>query len=253
MVAGYAHPLAPNRHVGYSIEWSLPRRRRIPSYRSHIDPEGQPLSQEIVGPPVGNGHLLHPVGRSITMGATAIPIHRPERLSFVHKPDRDEAWRLLGTSVRERLHRRAGVVAEWWAYASDEGRVHAIVLGDRAMVSATPTVNACGGPAHVVESVRLHGGSARTVAVAEDTTGCLDPDGALSDARRSAPMDASLPAAMRGFLGNLPACAQQALREPFQFATDQLYHGYHYSRTALTNGFGESGYRSSVTCTTGAG
>lgn len=219
------------------------------------------MSKEVVGPPVGGRDLQRPAGRSIAMSAAAVPIHRAERLSFVHTPDRDEAWRLLGTSVRERLHHRAGIVADWWAYTSDEGRVHAVVLGGRAMVSATPTVNQRGGPAHLVEAVRLRAGSARTVAIVEDTNGSVNSAGASCDVWRGAPsMNASLSAGMRGFLGNLPAQAQRALQEPF-LGTDQLYYGYHYNRTASTSGFGEERLqvfaylydRAWLTCLSGTG
>ncbi len=84
--------------------------------------------------PSGAGRPVQP--------AQPIPrIYSPAELEFAHIPDRHECWYRLSEPVRELLTERAGGILAWWAAPDDQGRTWAVVLGTKALVTATPTLN----------------------------------------------------------------------------------------------------------------
>ena len=195
------------------------------------------MSHEIAVPPAGGEITRRPAAGAVAVPHADVPVYRPGPLEFVDAISPEEAWGLISAPVRTRVNQRAGRVVEWWAWTSDDGRPHALVLGEEALVSATPTITAQGRPAHVVECVRLRRDSARTVTIHEDTLGrsrrVRAPNGAEGRPAAAVP----LPDDMQAFLGNLPDRAQRLLQEPF-LAQGELHSGYHYYLTAASSGFG---------------
>ncbi|HEY0641098.1 MAG TPA: hypothetical protein VGD67_25985 [Pseudonocardiaceae bacterium] len=97
--------------------------------------------------------------------------HRAGELAFAARfVSREDAWLLLPEHVRSRVDGRIGDLVEWWADVTG-GRPRAVVLGTRAFVTVTPTVNAEGGAAQAIRALPLLDGTFRTAAVAERTTG----------------------------------------------------------------------------------
>src|SRR5262249_32019368 len=82
----------------------------------------------------------------------------------------EEGWALLNAKVRERVLTRAGRVVEKRAYEEVDGRICAVVLGERGLVTVEPTVNDTGGLASSVQLLAARPGSVRSVQVAADTT-----------------------------------------------------------------------------------
>jgi hypothetical protein len=181
------------------------------------------------------------------------PVHRPESLSFADFTDtQDELWDRVPATVRQKVEARCGRLLEWWAEEADDGRVLAVVLGDLALVTAEPTINARGAAAYRVAALQLDPSSYRSVQVSGPTSetgsGHAGPDpvpatkGGPGASRRTPRIERAL----AGFLGYLPARAQTLLQEPFLTGTESLDWRYHYLRHG--SGHGLSGASLQVWC-----
>jgi hypothetical protein len=67
----------------------------------------------------------------------------------------------MPVGVRERTADRHGDLVEWWATESD-GEVSAAMLGTRALIVVSPTLNAAGEPAKKLLTIPVAEGSFRT-------------------------------------------------------------------------------------------
>lgn len=79
-------------------------------------------------------------------------------------PSREECWQRLSPGIQRRVHERVGTWLDWWA-TDQSGRVNAVVLGTRALVVVTPTVNAAGRPAYELVTVHLRESSFRSAPI----------------------------------------------------------------------------------------
>jgi hypothetical protein len=173
----------------------------------------------------------------------AEPFVRAAGLDYRPAPGRDDCWHRLGRSLRDRVMERAGRVLDWWATVDGEGRTYAVVLGDQALVSALPTVNANGAPAHRLLATSLDPGSFRFKAVSTDVSGI--PAAGRQVMVPAEPVPARLRAGgpkpkaeggplldepLRALLGTLPAEAQRLLLSPFADSGADLRGGRYYCR-----------------------
>lgn len=183
-----------------------------------------------------------PLARAGQMQGT----YQPGKLDFGENfVSREDAWQNLGTKLRQKVDSRLGSLVEWWAQ-DIRGRTSAVVLGTRALITVTPTVNASGQPAHELRAFPIGGEHTfRTASVAEQTAGRAAGAGRVAGAGsqriepgRPVPDSTStltqrLGSDMVGFLGNLPVKAQQLLLEPFVASPDELWSDYYYVRHRL--------------------
>ncbi|MBB5959746.1 hypothetical protein FHS29_006367 [Saccharothrix tamanrassetensis] len=184
--------------------------------------------------------------RSPARQAGSGPIHAAGSLGFTESVGtREEVWDRLGVKIRERVNARIGQLVEWWA-SDTSGRNAAVVLGTKAFVTVEPTINAAGGPAHEIRALRLDESTFRRASVIETvakaTAAPSSADNRVAPGSRpGAPVPTStsrLGEAMSGFLGNLPARAQQLLQEPFVDDHDDLWHDYYYFRPGSAGSLG---------------
>jgi hypothetical protein len=193
------------------------------------------VSNELARP--SGGLIKRPPGTVAMPGGGVpgggVPVHRGGELSFRPALGNDEAWAMLPLTIRDRRVDRCGQVIEQWAWQNRAEEACAVVLGSRALAVAAPARGESGRPAHRIETVRLRPGTARAVSVREDTAGRVAATGAAGPAPRiELPNDT-----MAGFLGNLPARAQQLLQEPF---TGRPRGDHHYLRTRGDGGMGRT-------------
>lgn len=184
------------------------------------------------GPPV------RPAGGAVTRPGA--PLHQPRQLDFAeHFLDRNEAWARIAPAVRERIEGRLGRRLEWWARDID-GRIHATVLGTRALIVLSPAVNASGQPATEIKTIRLDESSLRSARVSAPGGGALATfaDRGSAHPQPSASPDRRLAEDMAGFLGWLPARAQQLLQDPFSGTSRELLYDYFYYRFGSARGLG---------------
>lgn len=191
-----------------------------------------------------------PTGVPARSGPPA-PVHQPGAVQWSGSgASREECWQRLSPGVRGRVDQRIGRMLDWWA-TDLGGRVSATVLGTRALVAVSPTVNSAGQPAYELVTVHLAEGSFRSVPVrgaspaptwqaagsppahtalgAGTAPGTGNPPGAgYGPGTGSAPgagygpgtpagtgSPLGLDADFTNVLGFLPARAQQLLQDPF--------------------------------------
>lgn len=164
------------------------------------------------------------------------PLHRPRQLDFAENaPDRHEAWERISPGVRDRVDGKVGRRLEWWAQEID-GRVHATVLGTRGLVVLSPTVNRSNQPATEIRTIRLDESSLRSVRI--NTAGSGSGVGGPVPSQPVGPPDSRLNGSMAGFLGWLPARAQQLMQDPFGDRSRELYFDHYYCRFGTTHSIG---------------
>jgi len=179
-------------------------------------------------------------GLPVPRGTSNAPVHQRGSLQWSSVvTDREACWDRLSAGVRQRVADRLGDLLEWWAMESDGG-VSAAVLGTRALIVVTPTLNPAGRPASKLVTIELDERSLRSVQIREATSplgtgpllGSLSP-GRPAGARpgdrpgqRPASAGSSisgrLGSDMAGFLGLLPPRAQQLMQDPFLTGTAAL-------------------------------
>ncbi|MEV0898279.1 hypothetical protein [Actinoplanes sp. NPDC049802] len=147
-----------------------------------------------------------------------VPVHRPGEIEFFPAVDPDEAWNRLNPEVRGVLTRRAGKPLERWARV-DDGLVTAMLLGEQALVKATPN-----GRAHdFAELIRFDPEGILTKTVDESAGSRPGPGapggGAGIERMPTSPGLDRLPQELRDFLGHLPEQAQRLMQKPFRDAT----------------------------------
>jgi hypothetical protein len=196
--------------------------------RRPVPYQGQPPAQR------GQGRL--PVS-----APGPVPTHRPQSLDFRDLTGtREELWERIPASVRQKVDARYGQLLEWWAADDEQGRVTAVVLGDQALVTAEPTINANGDAAYRVAGLSLDPSSFRSVTVTGPSSGPgADHDTAATPTRGpgAGPQPtARIERELAGFLGYLPARAQTLLQEPFLTGTEPLDWRYHYLRHGVERG-----------------
>ncbi|MBO4210919.1 hypothetical protein, partial [Micromonospora echinofusca] len=157
---------------------------------------------------------------------------------------REECWQQLSPGLRDRVDQRIGRMLDWWATDLD-GRVSAVVLGTRALVSVNPTVNGAGEPAYELVTVHLDEASFRSAPV-------RGPSPAPTERRSSAATGAHRPGSAPGspagpgrplrldegctdVLGMLPARDQQLMQDPFLTASAPLRSDFFAYRTGSAN------------------
>lgn len=152
-------------------------------------------------------------GELISRPATPSP-HVPVGLSFAPAAGgtREQLWERLSPAVRDRVSARLGTLVDWWAY-EDQEKITVVAFGRRALVVADPVVRGDGRRAHRIQSRNLDESSFRRAGVTVGMDGRAARRGDGMGEPGSGPP--GLPAATKGFLGNLPFRAQQLLQEPF--------------------------------------
>lgn len=168
------------------------------------------------------------------------PVHTASSLNFTESVGtREQVWDRLGPKIQEKVNARIGRVVEWWA-TDVNGRNAAAVLGTQAFVTVEPTVNAAGNPAHEIRTLKLDESTFRRATVTAAATppppASRAPAGPGSGpgsapGAPATPLTSRLDGGMTGFLGNLPARAQQLLQEPFLTDDGELWHDFYYFRT----------------------
>jgi hypothetical protein len=172
------------------------------------------------------------------------PVHQPSALSFGESTyTREEFWERLPITVRQRVEARLGRLLEWWAEDDEQGRIIAVVLGDEALVTVDPTVNASGKPAYRVAAVQLDPSSFRSVSVTGPTgdaatveTGQKPGSAPKGGPGSSKQPTISIPRDLATFLGYLPARAQTLLQEPFLTGGERLDWRHYYLRYGQDHG-----------------
>jgi hypothetical protein len=191
------------------------------------------VSNELARPAAG---LTARTPGTVAVPGAGAPVHTAGELSFRSAPTPDEAWAMVPVTIRDRLVDRCGQVLERWAWTTRAGEPCAVVLGSRALAVANPARGGTGRAAHRIETVTLRPETARVAAVHEDTAGRTTAAGAAG-----AGPQAILPNnTMAGFLGNLPARAQQLLQEPFAATLKPLRGDHFYLRTRGAGGLGRT-------------
>lgn len=156
------------------------------------------------------------------------PVHKAGELLFAGTTgSREELWPKFSDAVRDRVRDRAGEQVEWWA-AEYDGRLSAVVFGTKALISLDPTVNDAGGHATRITTMPVEERSFRSARVTgAPASGTVTPPapGPSGKGPRQLAED------LAGFLGQLPARAQQLLQDPFQANDDPLQYDYYFYRT----------------------
>ena len=148
-----------------------------------------------------------------------LPVYDPRKLTFGTAGGRDHWWNELSSKVRDRIEAVAGPRIEWWAFqhASERDRAYAVVLGPFALVVTKPERSNTGSPTQKLYPYRFVPGTLKHATVIqrpEPTSvggGRGRTDRGLTVATRGLPITHD----MGGFLGNLPAEAQERLQGPF--------------------------------------
>lgn len=192
-----------------------------------------------------------PAGPLVPRGTSNVPVHRPGSIRWTDNvATREECWQRLSMGVRERTADRLGTLIEWWAQESDGG-ISAVALGTHALIVVSPTVNSAGLPASKLLTVNLDEQSFRTVrfrdtsprgvattgrvAAGPATTPGQHPGERPGDRPSSASsLSTRLAPGMTGFLGLLPARAQQLLQDPFLDSGDELRFDCYAYLTGIT-------------------
>jgi hypothetical protein len=132
---------------------------------------------------------------------------------------------------------------EWWASECD-GRINAVILGTRALITLDPTINDSGRPATQIKVIPLDEASLRSARVTGHRGGPsgthLGQQGPNAPTRSTQPGDPpTMPTTgltqrighdMSGFLGQLPARAQHLMQDPFAGTSNELVRDYSYRR-----------------------
>jgi hypothetical protein len=170
----------------------------------------------------------------------AAPVHQARPLTFVDSDStREEVWVRLPAKVRQRVEARYGQLLQWWADDDEESRPSAVVLGDRALVTVEPTTNSSGGSAYRIAALPLDPASFRSVRVTghgAQPAPAPAPAPAAHTGPGSDPGQFRINPKLAGFLGQLPARAQQLLQEPFLANNEEPDWRYHYRRTGAAHG-----------------
>jgi len=201
--------MADDSLVPYRAEPPAPRPNRLPAPPGrHVPvPPGR-------HPPVSHGQYA-PVPRGqygpvpqpppITVQPGAIEWGAPG-------PSREECWQRLSPGVQRRVYERVGTWLDWWA-TDRSGRVDAVVLGTRALVVVTPTVNAAGRPVYELVTVHLRESSFRSAPI--HAPGVPPQPPTAADASVLSAGSRRLDETVNAFLRVLPVRAQVLLQEPF--------------------------------------
>lgn len=156
-------------------------------------------------------------------GPAGAPLHTAGELGLVPSMGREHWWGRLTEPARRRIAASAGPTVEWWACDEDD-LPYAVVLGANALVVWDPAKLT----AYRYVRRSLAGARVRERLSTTDAGGDLVADPAP-------PVDLGLAENLRGFLGNLPAEAQQRLQQPF-LGDDRVVHGeffYYGSETDM--------------------
>jgi hypothetical protein len=185
--------------------------------------------------------------------SSGVPVHQPGTLEFVDGDDRVQCWERLSATVRGKVHDLVGERhqwVEWWAENTKGGRVRAVVFGQSALVVLEPTIGASGRPATEISKVWLDAASMQNVKISGSgaTTGSPGPRAdRAGDLAATSLLSGRLHTDVAGFLGQLPAKAQQLLQEPFIASpAARIDHDFFYFRTGA--GHGLSGASLQVWC-----
>jgi hypothetical protein len=164
----------------------------------------------------------------------AAPVHAARTLTFSDENGRDHWWSELSDKVRQRIAAEAGPTIEWWAFrhARERDRGYAVVLGPDALVVTTPQRSHTGAPTQRVHPYRFVPGSLKYATVTQRPSsrgvGGGGGGGAVGDEPVAAPSRLAISQDLRGFLGNLPAEAQQRMQGPFLAGDPVRDSGYFY-------------------------
>jgi len=181
--------------------------------------------------PSGAGRPVQP--------AQPIPrIYSPAELEFAHIPDRHECWYRLSEPVRELLTERAGGILAWWAAPDDQGRTWAVVLGTKALITPTPSLNSSDGPNTEVRTiVSLEPSSLRETEIRQPIAwrSPNSPHRGFDPVQLEPAHTVQLDPTVAALVGNLPPQAQAFLQEPFLGRRENFQQSCYYFRTLYTN------------------
>ncbi len=186
-------------------------------------------------------HLSERGGSGVVPRQAAAPVHAPGAMPTSPTTlTMDELWGMLDPRVQARIIERAGRIHTRFTYEDTPGRVVAVVLGDRGLVMAQPTVNRSGGPATALTQLGAQPGTERSMQVDADTS--TERHFAPTAANAATPVrpPLPLPADFAGFLGNLPARVQELVQDPFIGTTRDLQCDHYYTTSSRGHGIGGS-------------
>ena len=193
--------MADDSLVPYRAEPPAPRPARPPAPPAH--------------------HVPVPPGPSVRLPhGQYVPVPQPPPIAVqpgaiawgAMGPSREECWQRLSPGIQRRVHERVGTWLDWWA-TDQSGRVNAVVLGTRALVVVTPTVNAAGRPAYELVTVHLRESSFRSAPI--HAPGMPPQPPTAADAPVLSAGSRRLDESVNAFLRVLPVRAQVLLQEPF--------------------------------------
>jgi hypothetical protein len=150
---------------------------------------------------------------------SSAPLHAAGELELTPAMDRDHWWSRITEQTRRRIAAEAGATVQWWATDDYDNprRPRGTVLGADALVvmdgAERLTVHRYEFRSLTETRVRQRPSKTAPVAVV---------------ARPAEPVDLGLGDSIRGFLGNLPAEAQQRMQEPFLTGDRVAHHEYFY-------------------------
>lgn len=173
--------------------------------------------------------------RELAASGRVVPIHRPGEIPVHPAIDPEQAWLTLSPEFRDQMTRAVGTPLDRWARV-DEGRTSALLLGNGALVAATPRI---GAPGHDLETkVLLNPEKSKTETINESTgrrSGTSAAGRGLDRRPVSTGLDL-LPSDLRDFLGHLPARAQELMQKPFLTSTEAPRNEFQFFQLAWGNG-----------------
>jgi len=155
-------------------------------------------------------------------------LHQARELQYQHNGGRETAWEKLGSNAQRVLRSRVGgEIIEWWASLNSDGKCHAVALGTAGLCEADPLTTRDGKRAHRIKTVPFMPDSLTSLTWRQTVdSGTPDRDSTGSQETTTPPLASYLSDEFCGFLGNLPARAQEMIQEPYTPQRD-LVGGYY--------------------------
>jgi hypothetical protein len=155
-------------------------------------------------------------------------LHQARELQYQHNGGRETAWEKLGSNAQRVLQSRVGgEIIEWWASLNSDGKCHAVALGTAGLCEADPFTTQDGKRAHRIKTVPFVPDSLTSLTWRQTEDSSPPEGGSTGREETTAPPLASyLSGEFCGFLGNLPARAQEMIQEPYTPRPD-LVGGYY--------------------------
>ncbi|BCY06330.1 hypothetical protein [Actinoplanes sp. L3-i22] len=156
-----------------------------------------------------------------TRQPSAAPLHAAGELELTPAMDRDHWWSRITEQTRRRIAAEAGATVRWWATDDYDNprRPRGTVLGADALVVMDGAERLT-----VYRYVRR----SLTEARVRQRPSKAAPGDVVANPAAPVDLDLGLGESIRGFLGNLPAEAQQRMQQPFLDGDRIVHHEYFY-------------------------